>query len=165
MLDLQQESRCAKQARLDASSELFSDGDYLVSTQESVCDSKSAVSVARSIDLSSDADIVFPSDSEDCASSAIFPSENSVWSDARLQMSIESDLTVGAQDETVAPHTSLGTRMTEESKRQESDCQEELDYVGVVLLSKYCGKDCLLHLTAHDVLTLQRNFSSLGANA
>ena len=154
--DLERESRFAKRARLDASPELFSDADDLVSTQEPLCDSESAV-IAMNSDLSSDADVVFPSDSEDCASSAVFPSDNSVGSDAR---SIESDLTVSTQDETVAPRTSLGRGVSEESKRQ-----EELDYVGGILVANCCRKDCLLHLTAHDVLTLQRKFSSLGANA
>lgn len=45
-----------------------------------------------------------------------------------------------------------------------NDSDEERERVGNILVSKCCQNDCLLHLTAHDVLTARRKFFSLRGN-
>lgn len=154
VLDSNHESRLAKRRRVGDSPELFSDSLVNERPHPQICGSMvSDSSVLKSSESSSSCDIVFPSaDSEDSASSAIFPSDSE--NAAAAEGSVDS--ISGAQDEAITSYPSTSTS---------GDRSEELDYVGGLLVSHCCEKHCLFHLTANDVLTLQRKFSSLGANA
>ena len=46
-----------------------------------------------------------------------------------------------------------------------SQRDDELHEVGAILVSKCCVRNCLFHLTAHDVIKARKKFSSLGVNA
>ena len=141
---------------MDASPELFLNADDLVSTQESICDSKSAVSIAMNSDLSIDADM-FPSDSEDCASSAVFLLRTQLGGMPVARLFIPEYRLSGNPMES---HM-LDPGVSEESVKKVVTGKT----LGGFFVSKCCRKDCLLLLTAQDVLTLQWKFSSLGANA
>lgn len=109
--------------------------------------------------MSSDVDIVFPSDDES-GNGAIFPSENS---DATGDPQQNDSEAVALSDTSTSPSASKSKRL--DSSHLPVLNREELDYVSGVLVSKCCDKDCLFHLSANSVLTLLRKFSSLGANA
>ena len=160
VLSSNHESRLAKRRRIGDSPELFSDSLVNDGSPRPCGSVMSDSSVVKSSESSSSNDIVFPSaDSEDSASSAIFPSEteNTVETDVAELFHGSVDSTSGAQDEA----NPIECRYPDTSY----DRSEELDYVGGLLVSQCCEKHCLFHLTANDVLTLQRKFSSLGANA
>jgi len=130
---------CRKRQRLSASLELFTSPGGSEDENASSSDSSGGP--------------LFPSDIESMyessSGSAIYPSDVS-----------DPDGGGNLDQETNASNLPSMCMVTDVEK---SD--DDRDLVARILVSRCCDKDCLLHLTAHDVLATRKKFSSLGANA
>ena len=108
-----------------------------------------------------------PSVSEGSSDGALFPSGHSSVSGscARYPSEIASQSSQSHSGEDRSIHSEEGGSGTDATPCVNlTGTEQECEQVGSLLVSPCCQKQCLLHLTAHDVLTARERYFSLGGN-
>ena len=115
---------------------------------------------------------LFPSDADLETSSgtlgAIYPSD---VSDEECQLSPLSPLPRGPTEDSgstiyyESQTNSIYANSSESASGQVTCSDDERESVATILITRCCKRNCLLHLTAYNVMTARRRFFSFGTNA